>query len=59
MAKEYLDQLSEIMKQATARRFKDVNLECKHFFSGKTQKTFAISPRGQLKKIMWCYPKLW
>ena len=34
MAKEYLDQLSEIMKQATARRFKDVNLECKHFFSG-------------------------
>ncbi len=22
------------MKQATARRFKDVNLECKHFFSG-------------------------
>lgn len=22
------------MKQATARRFRDVNLECKHFFSG-------------------------
>ena len=34
MAKEYLDQLSEIMKQATARKFKDVKLECKHFFSG-------------------------
>ena len=34
MAKEYLNKLSEIMKQATARRFKDVNLECKHFFSG-------------------------
>ena len=34
MAKEYLDQLSAIMKQATARRFNDVNLECKHFFSG-------------------------
>ncbi|MCZ6776821.1 MAG: TfoX/Sxy family protein [Ignavibacteria bacterium] len=34
MAKEYLDKLSEIMKQATARRFKDVNLECRYFFSG-------------------------
>jgi len=34
MAKEYLDKLSEIIKQTTARRFKDVNLECKHFFSG-------------------------
>jgi TfoX/Sxy family transcriptional regulator of competence genes len=34
MAKEYLEQLSVIIKQATARRFKDVNLECKHFFSG-------------------------
>lgn len=34
MAKEYLDQLSAILKQATARRFKEVNLECKHFFSG-------------------------
>ena len=34
MAKEYLDQLSAIMKQATARRFKNVNLEYKHFFSG-------------------------
>ncbi len=34
MAKEYLEKLSSIMKQATARRFKDVNLECKHFFSG-------------------------
>jgi len=34
MAKEYLDKLSAIIKQATARKFKDVNLECKHFFSG-------------------------
>lgn len=34
MAKEYLDQLSAIMKPATAHRFKHVNLECKHFFSG-------------------------
>ena len=34
MAKEYLEQLSVIMKQATTRRFKHVNLEYKHFFSG-------------------------
>jgi len=34
MAKEYLDQLSAILKQATVHSFKDVNLECKHFFSG-------------------------
>jgi TfoX/Sxy family transcriptional regulator of competence genes len=34
MASEYLDQLSLIIQQATARRFKDVHLECKHFFSG-------------------------
>lgn len=34
MAKEYLERLSVIMKQATSRRFKEVNLEYKHFFSG-------------------------
>lgn len=34
MAKEYLDQLSKIMQQATAGKFRDINLECKHFFSG-------------------------
>ena len=34
MAKEYLIQLSALMKEATARRFTDVDLECKHFFSG-------------------------
>ncbi len=34
MVKEYLDQLSEIIKQATTRRFKGINLECRHFFSG-------------------------
>lgn len=34
MAKEYLEKLSTLMKQTTARRFKDVNLECKHFFNG-------------------------
>lgn len=34
MAKEYLEKLSSLMEQATARRFKDVDIECKHFFSG-------------------------
>jgi hypothetical protein len=34
MAREYLDQLSALLKLATSRRFKDVKLECKHFFSG-------------------------
>ena len=34
MAKEYLDKLSIIMDQATAHRVKEIELECKHFFSG-------------------------
>ncbi len=34
MAKEYLEKLSAIMKQATAHANEDVDLECKHFFSG-------------------------
>ena len=34
MAKEYLEQLSVLMKQAASGRFKDVDLEYKHFFSG-------------------------
>jgi len=34
MAKKYLEQLTAIMKRATARRFKNVNIVCKHFFSG-------------------------
>ena len=34
MAKEYLEQLSALMKRATSGRFENVTLECKHFFSG-------------------------
>src|SRR5712691_8527390 len=34
MAHEYLDQVSALLKSATSRRFRDVKLECKHFFSG-------------------------
>ena len=34
MAKGYLEKLSELMTRATAGKFKNVDLECKHFFSG-------------------------
>lgn len=34
MAKEYLEQLTDLVKRATAGRFRNVRLECKHFFSG-------------------------
>jgi TfoX/Sxy family transcriptional regulator of competence genes len=34
MASEYLEQLTALIKQATSGRFKNVALECKHFFSG-------------------------
>ncbi len=34
MAKEYLQQLAALIRQATSGRFKGVKLECKHFFSG-------------------------
>ncbi|MBI3596862.1 MAG: TfoX/Sxy family protein [Nitrospirae bacterium] len=34
MAKEYIDRLAALIRQATSGRFKGVKLECKHFFSG-------------------------
>ena len=34
MAQEYLEQLTVLMKEATSGRFKEIKLECKHFFSG-------------------------
>ena len=34
MAKEYLEILSALMKQAVSTEFKDIKLECRHFFSG-------------------------
>lgn len=34
MAKEYLEKLTAIIKQASVGRFKDVEIECRHFFSG-------------------------
>ena len=34
MAKKYLQQLSALIKQSTSGKFKEVKLECKHFFSG-------------------------
>jgi TfoX/Sxy family transcriptional regulator of competence genes len=34
MAKEYLDKLSALIDKTTSGRFKNIRLECKHFFSG-------------------------
>jgi len=34
MAKGYLEKLSELTNRVTAGKFKNVDLECKHFFSG-------------------------
>ncbi len=34
MAKEYLEKLSTFIDQATSGRHDNVNLDCKHFFSG-------------------------
>ena len=34
MAKGYLQKLAELLDRATAGKFKNVDLECKHFFSG-------------------------
>jgi len=34
MAKEYLEKLAIIIDKTTSGTFKNINLECKHFFSG-------------------------
>jgi len=34
MAKEQLEQLTALIRQATSGRYKDAKLECRHFFSG-------------------------
>ena len=34
MAKEQLEQLTALIKQATSGKYKDVKLDCRHFFSG-------------------------
>ena len=34
MAQEYLQELTDLIERSTSGRFKNVKLECKHFFSG-------------------------
>ena len=34
MAQEYLERLNTLIEQLTSGSFKDIHLECKHFFSG-------------------------
>jgi len=65
MAKEYLEQLSELTKRTSLRGFKDIKLEVKHFFSGAalysngkicatlTPKGFAIKlPEKNREKLL-------
>ncbi|NOZ53301.1 MAG: TfoX/Sxy family protein [Gammaproteobacteria bacterium] len=64
MTKEYLEQLSIIMKQVTARQFNGVDIKCKHFFSGAavyadgricvslTPAGFAIKLPEQLRGVL-------
>ena len=56
MAKEYLEKLSAFIERATAGRNNNVNLECKHFFSGAAlyaEKRICISltPVGLALKL--------
>lgn len=34
MAREYVERLTALVGEATSGRFKDIDLECEHFFSG-------------------------
>ncbi len=56
MAKEYLEKLSAFINKATLRRRKDINLECKHFFSGAalyadTRICITLTPVGLALKL--------
>ena len=56
MAEKYLQQLSELMKGASTRKNKNIQLECKHFFSGAAVYTngkicMSLSPVGFAIKL--------
>jgi TfoX/Sxy family transcriptional regulator of competence genes len=56
MAKEYLQQLTALIRPATSGRFKGVRLECKHFFSGAAVYTngkicMSLTPVGFAIKL--------
>ena len=64
MAKKYVQQLTALIRQLTSGRLKDVNLECKHFFSGAavyadgricisfTPVGLAIKLPGEFRKLL-------
>lgn len=56
MAKAYVEELSELMKQATLGRYKDVHLEVKHFFAGaavyaNSKICITLTPTGLAVKL--------
>ncbi len=56
MAKAYLDQLTVLLKQTTSGRFKNIKLECRHFFSGaavyvNAKVCMSLTPVGFAMKL--------
>ena len=56
MTKEYLQRLTALVAQSTSGRFKDVKLECKHFFSGAAvyadgRICISLTPAGLAMKL--------
>ena len=56
MTKEYLQRLTALVAQTTSGRFKDVKLECKHFFSGAAvyadgRICISLTPAGFAMKL--------
>ena len=56
MAKKYLDPLSELMKKIDSTKFKNIDLKCKHFFSGAAvfangKICITLTPAGLAMKL--------
>ena len=56
MAKEYLDKLTALIDKATSGTFKNISLECKHFFSGAAlyangKICISLTPAGFATKL--------
>ncbi len=56
MAKAYVEELSQLMKQVTLGRYKDVHLEVKHFFAGaavyaNSKICITLTPTGLAVKL--------
>lgn len=56
MVKKYLDPLSELMKKIDSTKFKNIDLKCKHFFSGAAvfangKICITLTPSGLAMKL--------